>query len=64
MSWWKRILVFALGVLQICVGALIVVSTSGAAANFGSFMIQSGIKDCVNAIFKPELLKDLKKYFS
>jgi hypothetical protein len=47
---------FALGVLQICVGALIVASTGGAAASFGSFMIHTGIKDCVDALFRPQLL--------
>ena len=53
MKWWKRLLVFALGVLQICIGALIVYSTGGAAAGFGAFMIQSGITDCINAVFRP-----------
>lgn len=61
---WKRILVFALGVLQICIGALIVASTGGAAAGFGAFMIQSGITDCINALFRPEVIDDLKSYYS
>lgn len=55
---------FALGVLQICIGALIISATSGAAAGFGAFMIQSGIWDCINAVFRPEVLDDLKKYYS
>ena len=37
-------------------------STGGAAAGFGAFMIQSGINDCLNAVFKPEVIEDLKKY--
>ena len=36
VPWWKRVLVFALGVLQICIGALIVASTAGAAAEAGT----------------------------
>lgn len=27
-------------------------------------MIQSGFKDCMNAVFKPEVFDDLKQYFS
>jgi uncharacterized membrane protein len=53
VPWWKRVLVFALGVLQICLGALIVSASAGAAAPFGAFMIQSGISDCMAAIFSP-----------
>ncbi len=64
VPWWKRVLVFALGVLQICIGALIVASTAGAAAGFGAFMIQSGITDCINALFRPEVINDLKSYYS
>lgn len=63
IPWWKRALVFALGVFQICVGALIVFATSGAAAGFGKFMIQTGVNDCFNALCKPELLADLKQYY-
>ena len=55
---------FIFGALQICAGALIVASTGGAAAGFGSFMIQSGIKDCLNALFRPEVFDDLKTYFT
>ncbi len=55
---------FALGVLQICIGALIIANTGGAAAGFGNFMIKSGIKDCFNALFRPEVIDDLKRYFS
>jgi hypothetical protein len=64
VPWWKRVLVFALGVLQICIGALIVASTGGAAAGFGAFMIQSGVTDCINALFRPEVINDLKSYYS
>ncbi len=64
VPWWKRVIVFALGVLQICIGALIVASTAGAAAGFGAFMIQSGITDCINALFRPEVINDLKSYYS
>lgn len=59
----NRAIVFALGALQICIGALIVYATSGAAATFGGFMIQSGIKDCINA-FRPEVIADLKAYYN
>ncbi len=64
LSWWKRLLVFVLGVFQICIGALIISATSVAAAGFGAFMIQSGFKDCMNALFRPELLNDLSKYYT
>lgn len=63
-NWWNRILGFVLGALQICIGALIVASTGGSAAGFGCFMIQSGIKDCLNALFRPEVFDDLKRYFT
>ena len=57
-------LVFALGVLQICIGAMIIASTSGAALGFGAFMVQSGIKDCINVLFFSEKLENLNEYFS
>ena len=60
VSWWKRVLGFVLGVFQICVGALIVASTCGAAAGFGSFMIQDGITDCFKALFSPQVFDNLK----
>lgn len=44
---------FAIGVLQICLGALVVSASLGAAASFGSHMIYSGFQDCMTAIFKP-----------
>lgn len=63
VSIWKRSFVFALGVLQICIGALIVSATTGA-INFGAFMIQSGIKDCIDSVFRPEVIRELKKYYT
>jgi hypothetical protein len=53
VPWWKRALVFAIGVLQICLGALIVSASLGAAASFGSYMIYNGFQDCMTAIFRP-----------
>lgn len=57
-------LVFAIGALQICLGALIVSASAGAAASFGSFMIYSGFQDCMAALFKPEICDDLGKFFT
>jgi len=51
--WWKRALVFCLGVVQICVGSLIVAASGGAAAGFGAHMIYEGLNDCFNAVFRP-----------
>lgn len=48
---WKRVMVFAIGVLQICLGALIVQYSAGSAASIGSYMMYTGLKDCFNAIF-------------
>lgn len=64
VPWWKRLIVFALGVLQVCIGSLIVMASSGAAASFGAFMIQSGIKDCMAALFTPEVCADLGKFYT
>jgi len=57
-------LVFCLGVVQICVGSLIVAASGGAAASFGAVMIFEGLSDCYKALFNPELCNDLKAYFN
>ena len=62
--WWKRALIFCLGVLQVCIGALIMGASGGAASSFGMHMIISGTKDCFNALFRPEVCNDLRKYFT
>ena len=56
---WNRVFVFALGVLQICIGALIIKYSGGAAASFGKFMIQSGVRDFFAAVFTPDVCDDL-----
>jgi hypothetical protein len=63
VPWWKRALVFALGVIQIVVGALIVAYTGGACLGLGLTMIREGCMDVYNSIFRPEVLQDLGKYF-
>jgi hypothetical protein len=45
--------VFAIGVLQVCVGALIITYSSGVTAPFGAYMIQCGLKDCMTQYFSP-----------
>jgi hypothetical protein len=53
-----------LGVFQVIIGAVIISATGGALAGFGTNMIMEGLKDCYNAIFSPEQIEDLGKYFS
>lgn len=64
MPIWKRILVFVLGIVQIVCGALILATTAGSLNGFGISAMIEGAKDCFNALFKPELLNDLKSYYS
>lgn len=54
VSFWKRLGVFLLGVVQIVVGSLIVASTAGALTNFGVTMMMEGAKWCFDSIFRPE----------
>ena len=62
--WWKRALIFCFGVLQICIGALILSAGSANVAGFGASMITRGVKCCFDALFNPEICNDLRKYFS
>jgi hypothetical protein len=63
VPWWKRVLVFALGVIQIVVGALIVAQTAGACLGLGLTMIKQGCMDIYTSIFNPEAIQDLGQYF-
>ena len=63
--WWKRALVFCFGVLQICIGALILNAASSVGlANFGASMVTRGVQSCFDALFNPEVCNELKKYFT
>jgi hypothetical protein len=57
--WWKRVLVFALAVVQIVVGALIVAQTGGACLGLGLTMIKEGCMDVYKSIFNAEAIQDL-----
>jgi hypothetical protein len=56
VPFWKRGLVFILGVAQIIIGAVILASTAGALSGFGVSMMIEGVKQCFDAVFRPELL--------
>lgn len=64
VPWWKRAIVFGIGVLQVCLGSLIVFASAGLAYGFGSSMIKEGISDCMKALFDPEVCRDLLKFFT
>lgn len=53
VEFWKRAFVFAIGVLQVCVGALIITYSVGYATPFGAYMVQCGIRDCMMQFFTP-----------
>ena len=63
-SWWKRLFVFAVGILQICVGAMIIATTAGAAHAFGAHMITQGLRDTLTAIFNPEACENLRAFYT
>lgn len=64
VGFWKRLGVFLLGVAQIVCGAIILASTSGLLTGFGVTMMTEGARYCFDSIFRPEVLNDLKKYFT
>jgi hypothetical protein len=51
VPWWKRCLVFILGVCQVVIGGLIIAGTGGALSGLGATFVYEGFKDCYNAIF-------------
>lgn len=53
VKWWKRIMIFALGVVQICMGAIILATTAGALTGLGIQAMTQGAKFCFDAIFRP-----------
>lgn len=63
-SKWKRFVAFCLGALQVCVGLLIMGASAGAAMPLGISLIKGGITDISNSLFNPDVLEDLKKYYS
>ncbi len=53
VSFWKRLIAFCLGVLQVVIGTIILAGTAGAFTGLGTHMIIEGTKDIYNSIFKP-----------
>lgn len=64
ICWWKRACIFALGVMQIAIGSLILNATGGALAGFGCSLIFKGVQFCYDAIFDPNKFDNFGQYLT